>query len=135
MPNLYNSKYEGVHSWLRRKFGKANKCENPDCLKQSSIFQWSLINGKNYQKRRKNFQQFCITCHQKYDKENKCEMRKIFLRKLMEERKGKDEIGIFIPKDYYRKLSEIAKKNNRSMVGQVRALIDENIKEEKIIEY
>ena len=51
----------------------------------------------------------------------------------MEEKEKQNNVKI--AETYYRKLAEIAKRNNRSMVGQVRAWIDENTKEEKIIQY
>ena len=60
-------KYSTVHMWLRRDFGKANKCENPICEKKSNNFQWSLKKGKKYIRNRNNFWMLCRICHAKYD--------------------------------------------------------------------
>lgn len=59
--------YKALHRWLKDNFGKANKCENPKCPKKSQKFEWSLIKGKEYSHRRKNFRMLCRSCHCKYD--------------------------------------------------------------------
>lgn len=56
-----------IHTWLRRKFGSANKCENPLCTGKSKYFHWSLIKGKLYERNRDNFQMLCASCHVSYD--------------------------------------------------------------------
>lgn len=60
--------YNNAHSWLRRNYGSADRCENPNCVGESRLFQWSLVKGKRYEKRRENFQRLCIKCHGSYDK-------------------------------------------------------------------
>lgn|SRR3990167_865882 len=63
-----NVKYNGIHQWLYRTFGKATKCENLDCRKEKAVrFEWALIRGKAYKRKRENFRQLCIFCHRKYD--------------------------------------------------------------------
>lgn len=62
-----NLSYKGVHRWLGRIFGKANKCENPNCLKVSNFFDWSLLKGKQYLRKRDNFWMLCRSCHKIYD--------------------------------------------------------------------
>ena|SRR3990167_11374 len=70
--------YMGIHLWLHRKFGKANKCENSKCLyprvnkaKQMifypKLFQWAKLRGKKYQRKKENFTMLCVSCHVKYD--------------------------------------------------------------------
>ncbi len=63
-----NVSYEAIHFWINRNYGKANKCENINCLKLSNKFEWSKIKGKEYERKRENFWMLCIFCHRKYDK-------------------------------------------------------------------
>lgn len=60
--------YSALHSWLRKHFGKAYKCEQLNCLKISQSFQYSLIKDKEYTRNRDNFRMLCASCHVKYDK-------------------------------------------------------------------
>jgi len=62
-----NVGYDGMHHWLKTTFGKADKCENPDCKGKSKTFEWSLLKGKKYERRRENFWQLCVICHRIYD--------------------------------------------------------------------
>lgn len=60
--------YKGIHKWLIINFGKANKCENPECsCKEPEKFEWSLINGMEYERKRDNFWMLCTSCHKTYD--------------------------------------------------------------------
>lgn len=62
-----NPGYFTIHAWLVRIFGKANKCENPDCLKLSTIYHWAKIKGKKHERKRENYWMLCTLCHRKYD--------------------------------------------------------------------
>lgn len=58
--------YKGLHLWLKRNFGKANKCEH--CYNPvAKRYEWALIKGKKYQHKRENFIQLCTKCHHNYD--------------------------------------------------------------------
>lgn len=59
--------YDKIHYWLRRTFGSATKCEDENCQKKSKTYQWALLKGKEYIKKRENFIQLCKSCHTKYD--------------------------------------------------------------------
>ena len=60
--------YHGLHTWLIKKFGKALCCENPKCEhKPTKRYEWSLLKGKEYERKRENFWQLCVSCHRKYD--------------------------------------------------------------------
>jgi len=69
--------YHGIHVWLHKNFGKANKCENEKCfyprmgskkfLRKPYRYEWALLKGKEYKRIRSNFIQLCIACHRKYD--------------------------------------------------------------------
>jgi len=70
--NHYSWKGDGanyftIHSWLKRHFGKANKCEEPGCKEISNRFHWALIKGKKYIHKRENFWMLCASCHAIYD--------------------------------------------------------------------
>lgn len=61
--------YGAIHTWQLRNFGKATKCENPNCTTVGcKTFDWALIKGKTYDKVKENFMQLCRGCHVKYDK-------------------------------------------------------------------
>ena len=63
-----NINYHGIHAWLKREFGKANKCENKACkYGNPKRFEWALIKGKTYKRRISHFIQLCKSCHLKYD--------------------------------------------------------------------
>jgi hypothetical protein len=66
---ISESKYQAIHKWLKRNFGKADRCENPFCLHRSKDFDWALLKGKEYEFIRENFMQLCRQCHIKYDEE------------------------------------------------------------------
>lgn len=64
---ISKSEYSAIHSWIRSRYGKANKCEAKDCKKTGKRFDWALLRGKKYAKNVKNFWQLCRPCHKKYD--------------------------------------------------------------------
>jgi len=70
--------YETKHQWIRLHYGKANKCENPNCfyprkgsgrrwIKCPKRYEWALIHGKEHNHKRENYIQLCPSCHHKYD--------------------------------------------------------------------
>ena len=59
--------YWSIHQWLYDNFGKANHCENPECLGLSKIFHWAKKVGCEYERKRENFMQLCVKCHSLYD--------------------------------------------------------------------
>ncbi len=59
--------YSNIHKWLRKYFGKANKCENKKCQKKSKTFVWANISRK-YKRKRDDFMMLCQSCHIKADK-------------------------------------------------------------------
>lgn len=93
--------YKDVHDWIRKNYGKADHCENPNCKgidkkgNKIKTFQWALIHGKTYDFKRENFKQLCASCHCKYDtpihtKEwNKKVSKSLTGRPLSEEHKSK----------------------------------------------
>ncbi len=61
------SLYHKIHYWLKQNYGKATKCENPDCLKKSKEYEWSLKPDCDYEFKRKTFWMLCKSCHRKSD--------------------------------------------------------------------
>ncbi len=59
--------YKAIHVWINVNFGKANMCENPECLHKSTKFEWAKIKDMAYERRRENFFMLCIQCHKRYD--------------------------------------------------------------------
>ena len=62
--------YGALHDWLKRKYGLANKCENPNCPGKSKRYTWANVGGK-YLRKRKDFIMLCYSCHKKYDLKRK----------------------------------------------------------------
>ena len=64
--------YSGIHMWLVRIFGKANKCEFCDlvgCKKNNKWnIEWAKLKDKKYERKRENFIMLCKLCHNRYDK-------------------------------------------------------------------
>ena len=61
--------YSGIHMWLRANFGAANWCESITCSRKSKNYNWCKVQGMEYERRRENFIQLCVSCHRYYDKE------------------------------------------------------------------
>lgn len=59
--------YARVHRWITYHYGKASKCDNVECTKESKLFQWALLKGKKHEKNIDNYMQMCRKCHAKYD--------------------------------------------------------------------
>lgn len=66
--DISNEDYTNFHGWLRAKYGRAKKCENPLCEKRSIQFEWALRRGFKYEMKGINFIQLCRKCHCEYDK-------------------------------------------------------------------
>ncbi|NCD07107.1 MAG: hypothetical protein EOL97_13395 [Spirochaetia bacterium] len=72
-----NVKYQGIHQWIRRKNGKAHKCENREngvldfkCSNKSNHFHWAIKKEKEYSRDARDYYQLCRSCHNKYDNIN-----------------------------------------------------------------
>lgn len=61
-----NVGYYALHAWVRAKYGKPNQCENKNCPKKSTTYQWSNVSGR-YLRDKKDWQQLCASCHKVYD--------------------------------------------------------------------
>lgn len=62
-----SKEYRSIHDWLQYKYGKAVKCENPNCSKLNHKYDWALKRNYKYEKNIENFIQLCRVCHIKYD--------------------------------------------------------------------
>ncbi len=62
-----NVGYAGIHHWLIRRFGKADKCDNSNCNHLSNTYYWAKLKNKSYERKRNNFWMLCAICHKKYD--------------------------------------------------------------------
>jgi len=56
--------YISLHSWVRRKLGKASQCEQ--CGEEEKRIHWSNIDHK-YRRNIKDYRQLCSKCHRRYD--------------------------------------------------------------------
>ena len=73
---MLKSKYTKIHSWLRKTFGLATKCESKNCKKVSTFYEYALKQGKEYCYKRANFHR-----GRKRSEKTKQLMRLIALRK------------------------------------------------------
>lgn len=64
--------YAAKHMWIKKHYGSANKCENPECkCKNPKRFEWANISGL-YHRERSDYIMLCPSCHRKIDKGNFC---------------------------------------------------------------
>ena len=72
-----NPSYRAVHAWIRKKYGKPDKCENKRCvyprkdarghlMVKPKAYQWANLSGK-YRRDRKDFIKLCALCHKLFD--------------------------------------------------------------------
>jgi len=66
-----NIGYWAIHSWLKKTFGKANKCTNLNCKKKSKIYDYCLRKGFKHERKRCNYTRLCRSCHIIYDRYEK----------------------------------------------------------------
>lgn len=70
--------YIALHSWLKRQFGRPDKCENRNCvyprkaangrvLLRPTGFEWANLDGV-YARDRKHWVMLCCHCHRIFDK-------------------------------------------------------------------
>lgn len=60
--------HSNVHRQLKKKYGKADICEMPDCKSVNPVnFNWALKKGHSYSSNREDYIKMCISCHRKYD--------------------------------------------------------------------
>lgn len=97
--------YDTIHHWLYREFGKASKCERLECERKSTNYDWALLKGKKYERKRENFVQMCRKCHHNYDnlakkrwttikKNNRSKI--LFIRELRSKGKSQKEIASIV---------------------------------------
>jgi len=61
------SNYQTIHNRIRKLYGKANKCENPDCSLTYFKYEWSNKDHKYDSTDRDKWQMLCLSCHRQYD--------------------------------------------------------------------
>ena len=44
-----------IHRWINKYYGKADRCEDPNCKNISAWFEWALIKGRKYLRKRENY--------------------------------------------------------------------------------
>lgn len=66
--SIDRKEYANLHQWLRRMYGSAICCENNCGEIRKGYFDWALIHGKKYERKRENFMMLCKKCHHLYDK-------------------------------------------------------------------
>lgn len=59
--------YRIVHDWINRHYGKANKCQNPNCKNKSKVYEYCLKRGREHDRNINNYIQLCRSCHRLYD--------------------------------------------------------------------
>ena len=67
--------YSGIHDWLAKNYGQPKTCEICE-RKDKKRYEWALVKGKKYERKRKNFIRLCKRCHNDYDCVNICQQIK-----------------------------------------------------------
>jgi hypothetical protein len=70
VPNgISKEEYNKIHKWIKKVYGKANRCENCESIfvSHTKHYEWAKLKGKKYEQKRENFWQLCKSCHRKYD--------------------------------------------------------------------
>lgn len=109
--------YVSVHKWLRCHFGSANKCQNEACKGISTIYEYALKKGCEYEKKRDNFLTLCRSCHQKYDF---VEEKRKYLRVFTDERKrriGASRKGKYHSEEFKQFMSDRMSGSQNPMYG------------------
>lgn len=65
------AKHSAKHTWIRNSFGRAYKCENLDCKKESKKFDWANLSS-NYFRDKSDYKMLCRKCHSIMDKSKYC---------------------------------------------------------------
>lgn len=59
--------YVAIHTWLRNTYGKASRCESPNCESKSpKRYEYANLSGE-YKRDRSDYIQLCPSCHRKMD--------------------------------------------------------------------
>jgi hypothetical protein len=62
-----DAKYQAKHVWIRRHYGRADRCENLDCTyKNPKLYHWANLSGE-YHRERDDYVMLCPSCHKKMD--------------------------------------------------------------------
>lgn len=72
-----NVSYSGLHHWMKREYGKASRCENPECiyprvspqgrlLSEAKRFTWANKSGE-YKRNKEDWYELCYSCHKLFD--------------------------------------------------------------------
>ena len=56
-----------IHDWMDVNYGQPKVCEGKDCRKNSTHYDWAVVHGKPYDRKRENFLRLCRSCHRRYD--------------------------------------------------------------------
>lgn len=75
--------YGALHDWIRRNYGKPNKCENSECsYRNPKRYEWANISGK-YKRDISDWKPLCSSCHRKFDWKPKNNCRKGHILKIV----------------------------------------------------
>ena len=59
--------YRIVHTWINKHYGKASICENLECNRISTVFEYCLRKNMQHERNRDNYIELCRSCHRHYD--------------------------------------------------------------------
>ena len=72
-----NAGYSSKHKWIVRKYGRASKCQNKDCIYPRKNKKGTILNSpkkitwanlsETYKRDISNYIQLCVSCHSKFD--------------------------------------------------------------------
>lgn len=120
---MNKNEYARIHQWLAYNFGKANKCQFKKCENGSKKYEYSLISGKPYEKKRRNFWMLCRDCHRKYD--DKYQKKINFKNSGWFTRELKNPVLLKVQIEHYDKswITKQAQKRKLSLASLIRSYI------------
>lgn len=67
-PYKYRAKeLSSIHSYLRRKYGRATHCVSEKCEGKSKFYDWAKKTDAEYTRNKDDYLWLCKSCHSRYD--------------------------------------------------------------------
>lgn len=59
--------YGAIHQWLKKRFGSPSRCVHCGSKGGATRYEYALLAGMKYERKRENFIELCAACHKSYD--------------------------------------------------------------------
>ena len=107
-----DTKYNTIHKWKIRQYGKAIFCVNKKCERKSTRYEWALIRGRKHSRNPYDYLWLCKKCHANYDWNN-IDIDEVIPVKFKKKIYGKNEMAI---SEHYRILGRKSAKARQKKI-------------------